>query len=565
MEAGNGMQSRHSPVYAGGDTDLALSSDSLDDSDTDSLYEERRYQSELQNRIHSNHEVIFHAKVDTEEPKGELKAGDTEGLSHQGKGAKSSIRAQEIHTSYSELRYDPDWRKHQNLFHKYDQDEEEFLDVSSIGSEQCSQEMTLDTSEDRDSVDDHPFWKPLNDVSSKNKKVEATTKPKSKESRQIRKHGAHQNAMDKKTMAQPEASKKDIIEKNKVTLGVRKEKTQSYVHIHKKKIVETKSEQCNEKLDVQPVEDRSHLEKEAKFPEAIEDSRLAGSHIQEKTPKTLKVQGALSNINASQWEDMGVFSGEYEPEYMTIASYPDRYGDSLTTLMGPYSSLKPIQIHNEWAYYQSMRPPEVRDGYHIMETVRGAKDLMETYMYPSQISSQTYTPMAKSTRSNSVPEASTRDKVSNGRTKPCSSEVRRTAEKHQKKLKTFVNQEVKLGGLGPVQTISEEKKKQLHQQKEYAKVIQEQIRNKPVKPREIQVMHNDKNKSMRQKSLEYAKNVPRPQPVPKVSNEKRADISEKRAMSYDSLFPHMKILEDLHARHEKEKMAVAALNALHIL
>ncbi|KAG9482395.1 jhy protein homolog [Eleutherodactylus coqui] len=580
METDNAVQSLHSPVSAGGDMDLGLSSDSLEDSDTDSLCEERQYQSELQNRIHGNQEDILQTK---EEHQGEATAGETEDCSHQGQGAKSKVRQQEIRTSYSELRYDPNWRKHQNLLHTSDQDEEEFRDVSSIDSERWSpDEVVLDTSEDRNNVDSHLFWKPLTDVTCKNKKITATTKQKSKAGGQIRRHAAYEDGTDKKIMKQGEVPKKDIIEKNKVTLGVRKEKKQSYLHIHIKNIEENTSGQLKEKSDAQPTEEGSHLGKDGKLFEVIKESGLAGSQIQLERPKTLY----MADVNASQWDDMPLYSGEYDNEYLTIASYPDRYKESLRGSLGPHSSQEDLQIHNEGPYYQNIRLPERRYDHYIMETMGGTQDSMEMYMYPrlfqigaqtqpevpgmpysthsdifipSQITPQTCVLTAKSTKSNNEPEGG------NERTRLCPAGVRKKEEKRQKKLKSFLNQEVKLGGLGPVHTVSEEKKEQLKQQKEYAKVIQEQNRNRPVKPRGIQVMHNDKNKSTRQKSLDYAKKVPRPQPVPKVCSEKTADIPEKRAASCDSLFPQMKLLEDLQIRHEKEKMAVAALSALHIL
>lgn len=90
MEADGAVRSPHGPVYGGGDMDLGLSSDSLEDDDTDSLCEERRYQSELQDRMHSKYEVTLQTKGGTGEPAGEVTSRDTE--SHQGRGAKPNIR-----------------------------------------------------------------------------------------------------------------------------------------------------------------------------------------------------------------------------------------------------------------------------------------------------------------------------------------------------------------------------------------------------------------------------------------------------------------------------------------
>ncbi|XP_056400034.1 jhy protein homolog [Hyla sarda] len=592
MESDSAIRSLRGPAYGGDDVDLGLSSDSLEDSDTDSLCEERRYQSELQERLHSKYEIIIPTKGGTDGPQGKVTAGDTEDVSHQGKEEKR-VGLQEIRTSYSELRYDPDWRKHQNRIHTSDQEGEEYLDVSSIDS---PDEITLDPSGGRDSADDHPFWKPLTVLTSKNKNI--TEKPKSNGRSQIRKHGSHQNIADKTAQreadktaqreadkmaqreadkkegtAQHEASKIDIIEKNKATLGVRKEKNPSYLHIHKRKTEESKSGQNNEKSNVQPMEGESHLGKEIHLPEAIDKSGPPENHIHDNRPKTLNMAGALSDISASHWDTMAVYSEDYDNEYVTIPSYPDRYREAL---MAPVSSLEHLQVHSEGSYHQTIKPLEMTYG-HYMETMEdfSIKTQPEApgtsyNAYPDAFIAghmipPRYPPMGKSTRAKSESEACARNRSSNEKTGPCPSGERKTSQKYQKRVKSFLNQEVKLGGLGPVNSVSQEKKEQLKQQKEYAKAIQEQIRNKPVKPREIQVSHNDKNKSTRQKSLEYAKKVPRPQPLPKVSSETRADVPERRATSYDSLFPQMKLLEDLQIRHEREKMAVAALNALHIL
>nr|XP_021152523.1 uncharacterized protein C11orf63 homolog isoform X3 [Columba livia] len=81
--------------------------------------------------------------------------------------------------------------------------------------------------------------------------------------------------------------------------------------------------------------------------------------------------------------------------------------------------------------------------------------------------------------------------------KPCSS-------------KTYINLNVKLGGLGPDYEAIKEKKEKLRQQKEYAKQIKEHnkksiasVHSLPTKPQVISSVS-------RQKALEYAKKIPRP-------------------------------------------------------
>ncbi|KAM5132714.1 jhy protein homolog [Mantella aurantiaca] len=133
-------------------------------------------------------------------------------------------------------------------------------------------------------------------------------------------------------------------------------------------------------------------------------------------------------------------------------------------------------------------------------------------------------------------------------------------------LISYLKQEVKLGGIGPSHIISQERKEQLRQQKEYAKIIQERNRNKPMKVREMPMVQNDNIKGPRQKSLEYARSIPRPEQSSKAAtSEKQLVGGVRRAMSYDTLLPHNKLLDDLKARHEQEKVAVASISALHLI
>eukprot|EP00079_Xenopus_tropicalis_P037413 XP_017951184.1 PREDICTED: uncharacterized protein C11orf63 homolog [Xenopus tropicalis] len=133
--------------------------------------------------------------------------------------------------------------------------------------------------------------------------------------------------------------------------------------------------------------------------------------------------------------------------------------------------------------------------------------------------------------------------------------------------KGYVNKEIKLGGIGPSYTISKEKKEQLHNQKEYAKAIQERNRNTTAtvpKAPEVQTEKSDRNKGARHKGLDYAKNIPKPQLLPKPTDQKKEETAPQPIV-HDHFSSQIKLLEELQMRHEREKVAVAALSALHIL
>ncbi|NXE70586.1 JHY protein, partial [Calcarius ornatus] len=138
--------------------------------------------------------------------------------------------------------------------------------------------------------------------------------------------------------------------------------------------------------------------------------------------------------------------------------------------------------------------------------------------------------------------------------------------KASKKLgssKCYFNLSMKLGGLGPDYETIKEKVKKLKLQKEYSRQIKEYnmknitvVQRLPAKPQVSSVA--------RQKALEYAKTIPRP----KVSIAKQSEQEVKEVLPQAPAGPRLpKIpsLESLWNRHEKEKEAVAAFEALHIL
>ncbi|OPJ68121.1 hypothetical protein AV530_013654 [Patagioenas fasciata monilis] len=137
--------------------------------------------------------------------------------------------------------------------------------------------------------------------------------------------------------------------------------------------------------------------------------------------------------------------------------------------------------------------------------------------------------------------------------KPCSS-------------KTYINLNVKLGGLGPDYEAIKEKKEKLRQQKEYAKQIKEHnkksiasVQSLPAKPQVISSVS-------RQKALEYAKKIPRPKTF--TARQSGEEVKEERVLPQTlngASLPQIASLETLHNRHEQEKQVVAAFRTLHIL
>ncbi|NWU34145.1 JHY protein, partial [Hylia prasina] len=119
---------------------------------------------------------------------------------------------------------------------------------------------------------------------------------------------------------------------------------------------------------------------------------------------------------------------------------------------------------------------------------------------------------------------------------------------------------MKLGGLGPDYEAIKEKKEKLKLQKEYSKQIKEYnmknitvVQRLPAKPQVSSVS--------RQKALEYAKKIPRPKTLVTKPSEQEGLPQAPAGTS----LPPLPSLESLWNRHKKEKEAVAAFKALHIL
>ncbi|KAK1800450.1 hypothetical protein P4O66_005684 [Electrophorus voltai] len=147
------------------------------------------------------------------------------------------------------------------------------------------------------------------------------------------------------------------------------------------------------------------------------------------------------------------------------------------------------------------------------------------------------------------------------------------AEKHPVyTLKDYrtLNQEVKLGGLGPSYTVTEEVAKKIKRQKLYSNVIREQnkkISTIPFLPDRNPLGSGNKGDIPRNKALEYAKTIMKPK-APQQWRERPQEKHEK-ALEHPAILQlgldlsQLAALDMLRKRHEEEKQAVAHFTSHH--
>ncbi|XP_042588707.1 jhy protein homolog isoform X2 [Cyprinus carpio] len=137
-------------------------------------------------------------------------------------------------------------------------------------------------------------------------------------------------------------------------------------------------------------------------------------------------------------------------------------------------------------------------------------------------------------------------------------------------LKDYKNmkQEVKLGGLGPTNTIPEAVAEKIRRQKLYSNVIHEQnkkISRIPSLSAKDPVGSDNKDIVPRRKALEYAKMIAKPKPPPKPKDRTREKNVSMRVQYPQEMDPfHLATLEMLK-RHEEEKRAVARFRTIHAI
>ncbi|XP_067289892.1 jhy protein homolog isoform X2 [Pseudorasbora parva] len=126
-----------------------------------------------------------------------------------------------------------------------------------------------------------------------------------------------------------------------------------------------------------------------------------------------------------------------------------------------------------------------------------------------------------------------------------------------------MRQEVKLGGLGPTNTIPEAVAEKIRRQKLYSNVIREQnkkISRIPSLSSKDPVGSDNKDTVPRRKALEYAKTIAKPKPPPKSKDRPR----EQPQYLQETDPIHLATLEMLR-RHEDEKRAVACFKTIHAI
>ncbi|XP_043435594.1 jhy protein homolog isoform X2 [Prionailurus bengalensis] len=133
------------------------------------------------------------------------------------------------------------------------------------------------------------------------------------------------------------------------------------------------------------------------------------------------------------------------------------------------------------------------------------------------------------------------------------------------RLKGYQKRDVKLGGLGPDLESIRDKMQKLIQKKEYARQVQEyNTKTLSLLPKPQTAKTKSKSAIPRQKALEYAKTIPKPKPsnlTDRASKEKKNPTDARK----EDALPEISLLEILQSRHEREKQAVAAFKALHIV
>ncbi|XP_051973961.1 jhy protein homolog [Xyrauchen texanus] len=137
-------------------------------------------------------------------------------------------------------------------------------------------------------------------------------------------------------------------------------------------------------------------------------------------------------------------------------------------------------------------------------------------------------------------------------------------------LKDYKNmkQEVKLGGLGPTNTIPEATAEKIRRQKLYSNVIREQnkkISRIPSLPAKDPVGSDNKDTVPRRKALEYAKTIAKPKAPLKLKDTSREKNVSIQAQYLEEMDPTQMATLEMLRRHEEEKRAVAQIKTIHAI
>ncbi|KAG5284291.1 hypothetical protein AALO_G00025070 [Alosa alosa] len=141
-----------------------------------------------------------------------------------------------------------------------------------------------------------------------------------------------------------------------------------------------------------------------------------------------------------------------------------------------------------------------------------------------------------------------------------------------------IKHNVKLGGLGPSNAVTETTAEKMRRQKLYSDVIRQQNKNisripfLPARAKTQAPERTDKDTTPRWKALEYARTIAKLKvsPRPKKESQTQTQAAGAQAQAQSSYLSEVDIgrltlLESLRQRHEQEKQAVAQLSAVHAI
>ncbi|XP_069644189.1 jhy protein homolog isoform X4 [Haliaeetus albicilla] len=568
--------------------DFASSLHNSQESDSESLVQERQYQLELQQRIHENEELVGLCSDELENDSledslEEMSLKEQEGVEYDTNRYTNGIqrndgngRKQQSVDKYFSLRYNPNWKNTKEVAEfceaekacqvaggsSVDFSQDSFYLHSNGSPEEKNQQEAksqdsfsefgtelLRCHEPNAMVSNEPFrlhTKRKESADSYNFKASPSTYG-SAFSLQIQEH-------------RPQRAKKDFVKKNKRTLGLRSEKINSYLQLHSKK---------QEVLHQEPVTDPKIVDEEPV--QSVLPFQIVKMEPEDKwylKAQQLKLFGGDNSTNGQVPPHQRNISSTFNVNFQELVKDQGSLQDSKRHI---YADKRPSQssVHSSpTAPCTTSQFTQTTERHHQEITRLAEAHLADKHLFsllppiiPQVEGGSEVDPesgegnQVKISRSNSEGylmqmEKQNQPKVSK---KPCSS-------------KAYINLNVKLGGLGPDYEAIKGKKEKLKQQKEYAKQIKEHnmksiasVQRLPTKPQVISSVS-------RQKALEYAKTIPRPKTF--TARQSDEEVKEERVLPQtlngDSL-PQIASLETLQNRHEKEKQVVAAFRTLHIL
>uniref|UniRef100_A0A3B1IW11 Uncharacterized protein n=1 Tax=Astyanax mexicanus TaxID=7994 RepID=A0A3B1IW11_ASTMX len=388
--------------------------------------------------------------------------------------------------------------------------------------------------------------------------------------------------------------REDIVERNKATLGRNTHKQGSYLKTYGQR--GKKQDEANELTE--PSEDTASIDSQGSPDNALdselmwiqktqklkvhkETKRSDGARHQRRRPRPRiqlnpHVERRVSEVSSSPQLPVSVLTPGHVHVGRNHPQVTDRImsGESILRVHENSSA----RIAPNWPFStekHSLDTPEVvvfdeGDSGHTLRTN----------------SSNGYPVLPPIGRSNGSSEELYSDRTapdSNAMQRSCSEGYLAQLEKQrQLKARTYkeytlkdyksLNQQVKLGGLGPSNTVDETMAEKIRRQKLYSNVIREQnkkISRIPFLSDRNPVGSENKDAIPRKKALEYAKTIAKP----KAPQQQRVKLIEKRES--EDMFEHsaylqlgvdvsqIAALEVLRKRHEQEKQAVARFAGLH--